>query len=316
CVHERLQHAPLAFFDRSHTGALMARVTDDTGRVEELLTAAIPLVIVNAFMAIGIVIFILLTSRSLLPWALFPVPLIAVLAVRAWPSLRERWQRQADSWSLLSAHVSESLAGIRVVKAFGREAEEYERFQARNTGLWRTTVAAERRSFCLFSGIYLLMGLGPIVFWYAGGREVIAGNVTLGELLAVLAYLWMLYWPLQWIGELTASMTQAVVGAQRIFDVLDRPSEPYEAPGAIRLGGVAGRVAFRGVTFGYEAGKSVLQEVDFEVAPGEVVGVVGPSGSGKTTAMQLLCRFYDVDAGAIEVDGVDIRRIRLEDLRA
>ncbi len=315
-LHERLQHAPLAFFDSSQTGALMTRVTDDAGRVEELLTTAVPLLIVNTLMAIGIVLFVLTTSRTLLPWVLLPVPLIALLALRAWPSLRKHWQRQADSWSLLSAHVSESLAGIRVVKAFGREAEECERFQARNTGLWQATVAAERRSFGLFSGIYLLMGLAPIVVWYAGGRQVIAGNVTLGELLAILAYLWMLYWPLQWIGELSASLTQAVVGAQRMFEVLDRPTEPYEAAGAVRLGRVAGRVAFRGVTFGYEAGKPVLQEVDFEVAPGEVVGVVGRSGSGKTTAMQLLCRFYDVDAGAIEVDGIDIRRIRLGDLRA
>jgi ATP-binding cassette subfamily B protein len=315
-VHERLQHAPLAFFDRSQTGALMARVTDDAGRVEELMTTALPLLVVNVFMVIGIVSFVLATSRTLLPWVLLPVPFIAVLAFLAWPSLRLRWEHQADSWSSLSAQVSESLAGIRVVKAFGREAEESERFQARNTRLWHSTVAAERRSFALFSGVYLLMGLGPIVVWYAGGRQVIAGSVTLGELLAVIAYLWMLYWPLQWIGELSASITQAMVGARRIFEVLDSPSEPYEAAGAVRLTRAAGRVAFREVTFGYEAGKPALQGVDFEVAPGEVIGVVGRSGSGKTTAMQLLSRFYEVGGGAIEVDGVDIRGIRLGDLRA
>jgi len=159
------------------------------------------------------------------------------------------------------------------------------------------------------------MSFGAFFVWYMGGKQVLSGELTLGELVAIITYLWMLYWPLQWLCMIHNSMTQALTGAERIFEILDTPSEAFEDPDAVPMPRITGRVTFRRVTFGYDRSKPVLHEINLDVAPGEMIGLVGKSGVGKTTMMNLLCRFYDVDQGRIEVDGVDIRKIQLKDLR-
>src|SRR5262249_25706627 len=156
-----------------------------------------------------------------------------------------------------------NLAGIRVVKAFGREAVMAERFERSNRQLLRRNAELHRTRAVLMGTTALLTNVGILALWWWGGSRVVRGDITLGTLLAFYGYASPFYGPLQWFGQLTSWMTQAVVGAQRIFEVLDRPSEPYEEAGAKRLQRVAGRVAFRGVSYGYEAGKPVLHEVDF-----------------------------------------------------
>ena len=159
------------------------------------------------------------------------------------------------------------------------------------------------------------MNVGIFCIWYVGGRRVLGGEMTLGVLVAFITYLWMLYWPLQSFWTIHNSMAQALAGAARIFEILDTAPEPYNDPAAIPLLRSEGRVGFHGVTFGYDKSKPVLHEIELDVAPGEMIGLVGRSGAGKTTAMNLLCRFYDVDQGKITIDGLDIRTIDLKDLR-
>jgi ATP-binding cassette subfamily B protein len=154
-----------------------------------------------------------------------------------------------------------------------------------------------------------------LIVWYFGGQEVLSDRLSLGTLLAFYSYMWLLYGPLQWFGEVNSWMTRAFAGAERIFEVIDTPPEAYEDPDAVAMPQIEGRVRFRKVTFGYDKSKPVLHEIDLDVAPGEMIGLVGKSGVGKTTAVNLICRFYDVDRGEIEVDGLDIQKIRLLDLR-
>jgi ATP-binding cassette subfamily B protein len=314
-LHAHLEYLPIRFFAHRPVGTLMSRVTRDAGRLEEFAANTIPLLGVNALMLAGILVFLAHASWRLALSVLLPVPLIVVAAGSLWNRLKRALDRQASSWSRLSAHLVESLGGIQIIKAFAQEAREAARFGERNDHVRDTTIEAERTSFALFSVIYSLMNFGVLLAWYVGGRQVVTGELRVGVLMAVIAYLWMFYWPLQWLGQLTGSIGETLVGAERVFEILDNPTEAYDDPHALPLPRAEGRVAFRDVAFAYDSGKPVLREIDVEAGAGEFIGIVGRSGAGKTTLMNLLCRFYDVDHGAIEIDGVDIRRIRLEDLR-
>ena len=310
-----LERLPLKFFDQWQVGLLMSRFTNDASRVEEFLASGVPLLITNSLMLVGILGYLFYTSWKLTIYVLLPAPLIILGVSLIWGSLQRGLERQASSMARLSAHLSESLAGIRVLKAFAQERQELLHFERRNERLCETSASAERRSFAVFSLIYFLMSLGAFVVWYVGGRRVLGGGLTLGELTAVISYLWMLYWPLQWLGQINTSLAQALSGAQRVFEIVDAPEEAGSAKTSRPMRQMRGSVSFRKVTFGYHPGKPVLHDVDFEVGAGEVVAVVGRSGAGKTTMMNLLCRFYDADRGSIAVDGVDVREIRVEDLR-
>jgi ATP-binding cassette, subfamily B, bacterial len=315
-LHSHLQRLPLHFFTKWPVGVLMSHVITDAGRVEEFIANTVPLLGVNVLMLTGILVFLFHASWRLALWALVPVPLILIAAALLWSRLKLALDRQASAWSGLSGVLVESLGGIRIIKAFSQEEREARRFDERNDRVMDATVMAERRSFVLFSVIYFLMSLGVFLAWYVGGREVIRGSLHVGVLMAVIALLWMFYWPLQWLGQVAGSAGQAMIGAARAFEILDTTIEPYDDPTALPMRRADGSVSFRDVTFGYEPDQPVLREIEFHANPGEMIGIVGRSGAGKTTLVNLLCRFYDVDQGAIEIDGIDIRKIRLEDLRS
>jgi ATP-binding cassette subfamily B protein len=162
----------------------------------------------------------------------------------------------------------------------------------------------------------LTSSLGIVIVWFFGGRRVLAGEVTVGELVAFVQYQMIMYRPLQWFAQLNNWLTRALAGAERIFEVIDADPEPYQSSDYQALPDIRGEVEFRGVTFGYERYKPVLKGVNLHVQPGEMIGLVGRSGAGKSTLINLLCRFYDPDEGQILVDGIDQREIRLESLRS
>src|SRR5262249_1459613 len=314
-LHARLQELPLRFFNDWQVGTIMSRVINDAGRIEELLANTVPLIFVNALMLTGILVFLFYTNWRLAVYILLPIPPIVMLAVTLWDRLKAALDGQASSWSRLSSHLVETLTGIRVIKAFGQETREAARFNCHNQRVAATGARAERQSFALFSSIYFLMNLGVYLVWYIGGGQVVTEGLKTGALMAIITYLWMLYWPLQWLAQISGSAGQALVGAERGFEILDSRPEAYADGEVLAMPCAEGRGTFRNITFGYKPGEPVLDDITLEVAAGEVIGIVGRSGSGKTTLMNLLCRFYDVDRGAIEVDGIDIRRIRLKDMR-
>jgi ATP-binding cassette subfamily B protein len=273
------------------------------------------LVFIYGLVVVGILGFLFSKSWVLTLYILLPVPPIVLGTLLIWHHLMRDWSRLSTKWSQLFIDLSESISGIRIVKAFSQEQRERIRFDRRNAELLQATANRERRWFTFFTVARFAISFGAFFVWYMGGRQVLSAELTLGELVAIITYLWMLYWPLQWFWMIHNSMTQAFAGAERIFEILDTPSEAFEDPDALPMPQIAGRVTFRRVTFGYDRSKPVLHEIDLDAAPGEMIGLVGKSGAGKTTMMNLLCRFYDVDQGSIEVDGVDIRQIRLQDLR-
>lgn len=314
-LYQHVQYMPVRFYDKRQLGNLMSRFTNDADRLEMFLLVGIPFVLSNTLMLIGTLALLLYLSWELTLYALLPVPLIVLGAILIWGRMRRIWTRWHAKWSILSAHLNESISGIRVVKAFAQEDREALRFNARNEELWSVSVIGERTWLIFYSVMNIFIGLGIISVWYFGGMKILHGVITYGLLTAFIRYIWNLYRPLQFFTQLNNFITRAFSGAERIFEILDTRSESFEDPESISMSQIEGRVAFKDVTFGYDPGKPVLNEINFDVQPGEMIGLVGKSGVGKSTVINLICRFYDVNRGSVDIDGVDIRKIHIEDLR-
>jgi len=273
-------------------------------------------VLSNGILFFGILSLLLWTNWSLTIYVLLPIPPIIYAGSRIWERLMRNWNLWGAKWSKLYAQLNESITGIRVVKAFSQEAREGARFDRHNEDVRDVTVVGERSWFVFFTVTNFLMSCGAFFVWYFGGLKTLNDEMTLGALTAFVSYLWMMYQPLRWFGDFYNFMMRAFAGAKRIFEVVDSPVEPYEAPGVQRLTEMEGRVTFQDAYFGYDPGKPVLKGIRLDVAPGEMIGLVGKSGGGKSTLINLICRFYDPDRGAVLVDGIDMRDIRLRDLRS
>ena len=314
-LFDKVVHLPMRLIDGWSAGTLLSRFVNDIARLEEFLGSGAPLLAMSALLLAGILGVLVYLSPSLTVAILLPVPFIILWTWFIWKRLRRAQDRQSSSLALLNVRVSESLSGIRVVKAFCQEDKEYQRFLESNARVRITSADAERGSFIFFTVIYFLMNIGVFLLWYIGGRQVLQSTLTVGSLLAAVSYLWMLYWPLQWFGQVSNSLSQALTGAVQFFELSDLPGEEPSVPGASLVRRIEGLVCFRNVSFGYNSTKPVLSEISFQVEAGEVIGVIGRSGTGKTTLMNLLCRFYEADRGTILLDGIDIREYRLDELR-
>ena len=314
-LYRRLEMLSLQFYDKRQVGALMSRVTQDSGMLQDFLVEGMPYLVINGLMLLGILGFLLYMSWELTFYILIPVPFLLLWGMLFWKRMRRYFHKTRQAWSHLTARVHEALSGIRVVKTFAQEPREIREFDRRNATLVRVNVQSERNWFVFFATMNLVSGTGVAIVWFFGGKEVLGGTLSMGTLLAFYSYMWLLYGPIQWFGQVNSWMTRAFAGAERVFEILDTPPEAYEDPDAVPMPLMEGRVSLRKVRFGYDKSKPVLNDLDLEVQPGEMIGLVGKSGVGKTTTVSLLARFYDADEGRIEVDGVDNRKIKLNDLR-
>ncbi len=314
-LYRSLERLSLLFHNQREKGALMSVVTRDTDNLNYFLMDGVPYLFSNGLMLIGITFIMLLYSWQLTLVILIPAPLVVIGGATLWGRLRPLWVKLSQSWALFSAHLNESLAGIRVAKAFSQENAEIRRFSRKNAALADLTIREGRVWFTAFAGLNFITGSGAFLAWLVGGRAVMVGDLTLGTLVAFIGYLWLLYGPLQWFNQVYNWMSRAMAGAERVFEIVDQEPEPYQEPGAIVLPRIEGAVEFRDVTFGYDPSKPALKDVSVTVAPGEMIGLVGKSGAGKSTFVNLICRFYEAGHGELLIDGHDIRDLQLESLR-
>ena len=315
-LYRQFQFLPVRFYDRRRIGSLVSRMTNDSDRLEGLMLYELSFVLSNGILFFGILGLLLWTNWSLTLYVLLPIPPIVYAGSRIWERMMRNWNLWGAKWSKLYAQLNESITGIRVVKAFSQEAREGKRFDGHNEEVREVTVVGERNWFVFFTVTNFLMSCGAFFVWYFGGLKILNDEMTLGALTAFVSYLWMMYQPLRWFGDFYNFMMRAFAGAKRIFEVIDSPAEPYEIPGAGRIGEMEGRITFQDAYFGYDPGKPVLKGIRLDVAPGEMIGLVGKSGAGKSTLINLICRFYDPDRGAVLIDGKDMRDVRLGDLRS
>ena len=315
-LYRRLEMLSLQFYDKRSPGSLISRVSRDAEMMQDFLVDGLPYLIIEGMIILGIIGFLFSMSWKITLFVLVPVPLIMLWSILFWRRMRGIFRKHHHGWSQLGARLNEALHGVRVVKAFAQEPRELEAFTRHNEYLAVASRRTHRNWIALWSTMSLVTGLGILIVWFFGGLAVLRGELTLGTLMAIYYYIWMVYGPLEWFAEVNTWMTRAFAGAERVFEIIDTPPEAYEDPDAITLPAMQGRVRFDDVTFGYDKSKPVLHEIDLEVEPGEMIGLVGRSGVGKTTTINLVSRFYDVDRGRLSIDGVDIRKIRLHDLRS
>jgi ATP-binding cassette subfamily B protein len=226
------------------------------------------------------------------------------------------WPRWWHYRGRLNAVLNDTLSGVRVVKAFAQEEREIGRFLPRSKDLALAGIAAEQTWMTVFPILSVVTGTGSLLVWYVGGRRLLAQEISLGMLVTFIAYLQMFYGPLQFLNRTGEWLSRALASAERVFDILDSEPDVQEAEDPAPMPRLEGRVEFQNVTFGYDKHKPVLKNIDLDVAPGEMIGLVGQSGAGKSTTINLVCRFYDVNGGQILIDGVDIKKIPQQDLRS
>jgi len=314
-IYDYLQRLSLSFFERTSTGELMSRVTNDVNALEQFVTHGTALTAVDLLRLVGAIVVLFLLHWQLALLVIIPVPLLAV-GLRAFNTrVRPVYRRVRHRLGDINAQLQDNLAGMKVIQAFGQEERALQRFateseeyyQARVKGIWYWST--------FFPAMSFLASLGTVIVLGAGSVMVVKGSLSLGTLVAFLAYMASFYEPINRLTEVDDIFQQAIAAGERIFELLDTSPDIEDAPGAIDLPPIRGEVAFDDVHFDYGTGEEVLHDVDFHMAPGEVVALVGPSGAGKTSVANLLCRFYDPIHGRIAVDGHDLRQVNLASLR-
>jgi len=316
-MYAHLQSLELGFFDRQQTGQLMSRATVDLQSVRFFLGYGLIFMLQSGLTIVLAAAAMIALQPGLALVSLLPVPFVVVIAQRygrhARPALQEVQQRVAE----LTAEVEEDISGVRVVKAFAREDRQLERVRGRVARVFDQAMISTRLQafYTPLIGFLPQLGLAAILFW--GGRRVVGGSMTLGDFTAFYSYLLMLLSPMRTLGISLGMAQRATAAGARLFQILDREPRIVAPVGAPPLPPGAGRVEFRGVSLEYEgAATRALHGVSFTVEAGATVALVGATGSGKTTLVQLIPRLYDVTAGAVLLDGADVRDVDLESLRS
>jgi ATP-binding cassette, subfamily B, bacterial len=315
-LFRHLQGLSLSFFDRRSLGDMLARLSDDIQEIEELMISEMASALTYLFQFVFFVGALFYLQWRLALVSLFVVPLFLVVARFFSQKLRGATREERRRSGSVSAVAEESLSNSALVQAYNRQENEVSRFRRENEGSFVADMAATRLD-ALFSPLVNLIevaGVGVVIA--AGTWELSQGRLTIGGLLVFLVYLSQLYTPIRGLSELFNTFYEATAGAERVIEVFDQKPSVKEQEDAITLDRARGHVEFDSVRFSYPAKKrEALSEVAFEVGPGEVLALVGPSGSGKSTIAKLLLRFYDPRAGAVRLDGHDLRELSLSSLR-
>jgi ATP-binding cassette subfamily B protein len=314
-LFNHLQKLGLSFYDKRQSGALLARVTQDVTELNNFLVDGLQFLVVNGLAIVGIVGILMYYNPLLTFLVILPLPIVIFVTRLTWRFLRRYLERMWHLRSVMTAALNSTLSGTRVVKAFAQEDREKDRFQKRVGGLYDVSLKVDQNMATVFPLLGFLMSAGSFVVWYIGGSNVVNGLMTLGTFQMFLFFLGQLYGPLQQMTRIADWLSRAVTAAERVFEILDTEADVQDTAEAKPLQRIEGAIKFENVSFGYDKVRRVLDGVDLDVKPGEMIGLVGHSGAGKTTIINLISRFYDPTEGRILIDGQDMKNIKLNDLR-
>ncbi len=310
-----MEKLPLAFFDRRQHGELMSRLTNDVDNISTTISDSLTQLLTYGFTIVGVFSIMLVLNAALTGVALVSVALVFLLTRTVTRHTRKLFARQQEILGGLNGQVEESISGLNMVKAYGREGKVIEQFEENNEKLRAVSVQAQIWSGYLMPVMNVINNLSYVCIAIVSGLMASKGLISVGMISSFLLYSRQFARPFVEIANIYNNFQTAVAGAERVFEIFDEQPEPEDPPDALPLENPRGEIRLEHVTFGYDGERPVLKDVSLSIPAGTKVAVAGPTGAGKTTLINLLTRFYDVNQGRILLDGHDLRQYRMGDLR-
>lgn len=316
-IFRHLQELPFSYFDDKPHGKIQVRVVNYVNSLSDLLSNGIVNTLTDLCNLIFILIFMLIEDVRLTLICLTGLPLLALVIVFIKKRQRRAWQIQSNKQSNLNAYIAESIGGIRVTQSFVREDRNVGIFNTLSTSYRSAWMRAVKYNFILWPGVDIISTITTSFVYILGVRFILApsSTLTVGVLIAFTAYISRFWQPINTLAGFYNSLLTAISYLERIFETIDEPVLVKDAEDAVEMPPIKGEVTFENVSFSYEEGHKILDNINFTVKPGETYAIVGPTGAGKTTIVNLISRFYNVDSGRILIDGVDISKVTLRSLR-
>jgi ATP-binding cassette subfamily B protein len=314
-ISSKINRLPLQYFDKISQGEVLSRVTNDVDTVSQTLNQSLSQIITSVTSVVGILIMMFSISWTMTLIALVTVPLSLVVIRQVVRNSQKYFTQQQEYLGHVNGHVEEMFAGHVVIKAFNAEEESINTFNRLNATLYSSAWISQFLSNLIMPTMRVISNLGYVAVSILGGYLAIQGTITVGDIQAFIQYVRQFNQPLMQIANISNVLQQTAAAAERVFEFINEPEEVEETADPIQLDRVEGQVEFRHVQFGYEPEEVVIKDFSFKAEPGQKIAIVGPTGAGKTTLVKLLMRFYDVDSGAILVDGHNIKDFKRNDLR-
>ncbi|MEO5319671.1 ABC transporter ATP-binding protein [Arthrobacter sp. CC3] len=314
-IEAKINRLPLRYFDSIQRGELLSRVTNDVDNISQSLQQSISQAVMSLLTVLGVLLMMFLLSPTLALIALVTVPLTlvttAMIAKRSQKLFVAQWKHTGE----LNGQIEETYTGHALVKVFGRQQEVGERFRQKNAELYEASFGAQFISGLIMPAMTFIGNLVYVGIAVVGGLQVASGAMQLGDVQAFIQYSRQFTQPLAQLGSMANLLQSGVASAERVFALLDEPEESPEAAGSVPAGG-RGRLVFENVSFSYSPDKPLISDLSLVAEPGQTVAIVGPTGAGKTTLVNLMMRFYEIDAGRITLDGVDVTSVSRRELRS
>ncbi|TQK19149.1 ATP-binding cassette subfamily B protein [Microbacterium sp. SLBN-154] len=315
-VEDKIHRLPLSYFDRVQRGELLSRVTNDVDNIGQSMQQTLSQVIISLLTVIGVMVMMFLISPLLAVIALVTVPLTLVITAVVASRSQKLFVAQWKATGVLNARVEETFSGHAIVKVFGHQREVEADFLAENEEVYRASFGAQFLSGIIQPAMMFVGNLVYVAIAVVGGIQVASGLLSIGSVQAFIQYSRQFTQPLAQLGSMANLLQSGVASAERVFELLDKAEQTPDPAPAQTVPSSARRLAFEDVSFRYSPDTPLIDDLDLTVEPGSTIAIVGPTGAGKTTLVNLIMRFYDVDAGRITLDGIDIRRMTRDDLRS